>query len=180
MGPGVYYAPEAYAGFLKRLLIVAVDLSVIFFVWAIVYILWYGGGPDPEYLGIWFVGLCFTVAYIYLVFVESSSIGTLGFLLTKVKIVNLRGERPSGWRVSFRLFLWVLGPFHPVIDLLWLTGDRDRQTLRDKLAGTYVVRKDALPCGQGTVRLSQYFLFGLSILFPESRTDVPWWQHPIP
>ena len=100
-------------------------------------------------------------------FVEPSSIGTLGFILTGVKVVNLKGERPSFVRMSFRLFLWVLGPFHPVIDLLWLTGDPDRQTLRDKLAGTYVVRKDAVPCGQGTVRLAHYFLFGLSILFPE-------------
>ena len=63
-------------------------------------------------------------------FVESSSIGTLGFLLAGMKIVNLKGERPSFVRMTFRLLLWVLGPFHPMIDLLWLSGDRDRQTPR--------------------------------------------------
>jgi uncharacterized RDD family membrane protein YckC len=167
LGPGVYYHPEAYAGLLLRFLIVVVDLGVIFVAGVLIHAACFELIAVDSEASVWFLASWVATTCVYLVFVESSSAGTLGFLLTGMKIVNLKGDRPSFLRMAFRLLLWCFGPIHPVIDLLWLSGDPDRQTLRDKLAGTYVVRKTAIPCGDGVVRLRQYFLFGLAILFPE-------------
>jgi uncharacterized RDD family membrane protein YckC len=167
LGRGVYYARAAYAGLLTRFLIIVVDFAAILAVGVALYLASYALVPGYDDMMTAFLGSWFIVTYVYLVFVESSSSGTLGFLLAGVKIVNLKGERPSFVRMTFRVLLWVLGPFHPLVDLLWLSGDRDRQTLRDKFAGTYVVRKEAVPCGEGVVRSVHYFLFGFSILFLE-------------
>jgi hypothetical protein len=41
------------------------------------------------------------------------------------------------------MFLF-LGPFNYVADLIWLSGDPQRQALRDKFTQTYVVRKKAV------------------------------------
>jgi uncharacterized RDD family membrane protein YckC len=170
LGRGVYYARAAYAGVLTRFLIMVIDLAAILAAGVALYLASrasYALAPENDDMMTVFLGSWSLVTYVYLVFVESSSIGTLGFLLAGMKIVNLKGERPSFVRMTFRLLLWVLGPFHPLIDLLWLSGDRDRQTLRDKFAGTYVVRKAAVPCGEGAIRSVHYFLFGFSILFLE-------------
>ena len=173
LGPGVYYAREAYATLLTRCIIVAVDFGVVLFGGAILQAACYEFTPQGHDPARWFLGSWVATAYVYLVFIEASSIGTLGMILTGMKIVNLNGERPSFLRMTFRLLLWGIGPFHPVIDFVWLSNDADRQTLRDKLAGTYVVRRDAIPRGIGVVRLRQYFLLGLAILFPEVRREEP-------
>jgi hypothetical protein len=49
----------------------------------------------------------------------------------------------------FRTLFAVLGPLNALLDLIWLGGDNDRQALRDKLAGTYVIRRGAQPLGTG-------------------------------
>jgi uncharacterized RDD family membrane protein YckC len=167
LGPGVYYARDDYAGLLARFVIVAVDLGVIIVLGVMQFKVCEMLAQDEKVFALGFLGSWATTTVVYLVFIEASSLRTLGFNLTGMKIVNLRGERPSFWRMGFRQMLWVLGPFHPVVDLLWLSGDPNRQTLRDKLAGTYVVRVRAVPCGHGIVRLRHYFLLGLSVLFPE-------------
>src|SRR5437870_2946102 len=64
--------------------------------------------------------------------------------------------------MTFRLLLclfWLRGLIL-LIDLLWSAGNDCRQTLRDMLAGTYVVRKSAAPA-EGSVIVIYYFLFGL-------------------
>jgi uncharacterized RDD family membrane protein YckC len=108
-------------------------------------------------------------AFAYLVLLERSSVGTLGYLLTGVRIVTLKGERPSILRMTYRLLLWVAGPFHPFVDFTWLTGDEFRQTLRDKPAGTVVVRKSAVPAGVGELRLNRYQFQTFSFVFYEVR-----------
>ena len=164
-----FFAPEACHSLGARLVILVVDFSVLFF-----------GGLALSFcidllpasaIGNPWVALIWSwlaLSYIYLVFVEASS-GTLGFFITGVKIVNLKGEKPSFLHMTGRLCLWIAGPFNFFIDFFWLTNDRHKQTLRDKLAGTYVVKKGAVPCGRGRVRAVHYFLFGLSVLFPEVR-----------
>jgi uncharacterized RDD family membrane protein YckC len=174
LGEGVLFAPEACAGLLTRLLILIIDLSVLLVCGVVLETICYELLPTAGEALFWsWLALC----YIYLVVVEAS-FGTLGFLITGVKIVNLNGEKPSVLRMTGRLGLWIVGPFNFFIDFFWLTNDRHKQTLRDKLAGTYVVKKGAVPCGKGRVRAVHYFLFGLSILFPEVREQTPSPQGP--
>ncbi len=165
---GVYFAERDHAGLLKRILIIAIDLFVLV-------ALGYGVGfvcralyADELLAG---ERHCLAVALIvplYLVGLKRHS-GTVGYWLTGVRIVDLRGQRPGVLRTLFRLLLWWAGPFNVVYDLFWLSGDASRQTLRDKWAGTYVVRKGAAPSGEGAIAYVNYCLLGFNMVFPEVR-----------
>lgn len=169
-GQGVYYSAKDYAGFATRMVILAVDGAVLLLplvvVLAIIIVLVVESAITPDAAGPLF--FCYFViwlqlAFLYLTVLEKSSWGTLGMILTRTRIVNLRGETPSFVRMVFRLMLWGFGPIHPLWDALWMTGDDYRQTLRDKLAGTYVVRKGAVPIGSGRVRYRHLHVFALNL-----------------
>jgi hypothetical protein len=60
-----------------------------------------------------------------------------------------------------------VGPLNFVFDLLWLTSDANKQTLRDKLTRTYVVDRNAVPAGRAPIIYSQYFIATMSFVLPE-------------
>lgn len=162
---GVYYAPGDYAGFLKRFVIIIIDFAVLVAAYVLLAELDVALRSDHGMLPVDLIWLIFALGY--LVVLEPWT-GTVGFLVTGVKIVNLSGERPSVFRVGFRLSLWVLGgPFHPLFDLIFLSGDERKQTVRDKLAGTYVVNKDAMPEGKGPIKWVRFMLLAMNLLVPE-------------
>ncbi|HVE39275.1 MAG TPA: RDD family protein [Planctomycetota bacterium] len=161
MGP--YYAPDDYAGIFRRVVILVVDGLALGLSGLVALALSELLHTRAFVLG-WLV-----FAYVYLAFLEATPIGTLGFLVTGVKVVTLKGERPSLLRMTFRLLLWILGPINFLIDLYWMTGDDFRQTLRDKCAGTLVIRKAAVPAGQGEITLKRYTLLSYCFVFYEIR-----------
>jgi uncharacterized RDD family membrane protein YckC len=171
LGNGVYYARNDYAGFLRRLLIILIDILVILMVGIVTQATWDLAGPgveSPIPLLIWF-----GFAYLYLTLLRGTRLRTLGYILTGVRITNLKGERLSFFWMNLRLVLWILGPINPIVDLIWFWGDEDRQMLRDKVAGTYVIRRRAVPIGGGTIRATTLFVLGLAIVYPEVKKDAP-------
>jgi uncharacterized RDD family membrane protein YckC len=104
--------------------------------------------------------------YVYLAVLKPTPIRTVGYWIAGTKIVTLRGERPSTLRMSLRLMIWILGPFNFLIDLGWLGIDPDKQTMRDCLAGTCVVRNKAQPAGTGEIHLVRYHVAGLNLMYP--------------
>jgi uncharacterized RDD family membrane protein YckC len=164
LGDGVFFATQDYASFSSRVIAVALDLIVLWLAWIILLVL--VGGPDftaPEETLLYWLALC----YLYLTLLKASPVRTVGFAATGVKIVTLKGTRPSLIRMTFRLLLWLFGPFNLFWDLLWLSGDDRRQSLRDKVAGTYVIKKNATPLGRGPIRLGYLFCFGLTLAYLE-------------
>ena len=66
-------------------------------------------------------------------------VNILNYLLTQA--VPITGHVSVAMVVAILLFLLVLGPF--LIDIYWyLVDDQGRQSVHDRLAGTWVVRKD--------------------------------------
>lgn len=162
---GAYFERGDCAGFFRRLLILLIDGTVMAGAAAAVaagHALLFPESDHDSVVGaaLWVIG------FAYLAVLESFS-ATLGYLLAGVRIVTLEGKRPSILRMTLRLLLWVMGPIHPVIDFLWLGGDDQRQTLRDKLVGTRVVRRKAEPAAEGPIRLKWYTLLGQSFVFFE-------------
>jgi uncharacterized RDD family membrane protein YckC len=163
---GVHFPPGAYAGLLRRCVILVIDLAVVVLlgvVSAVANLAVFEGAAGAVFLGTWLL-----ISYAYLVPLEASS-GTLGFLLTQTKIVDLYGRPPSLGRMTLRLLLcafWGVRWFL-LIDLLWSAGNDCRQTIRDMLAGTYVVKNGAAPSGRGDVVFVYYFLFGFALRVPE-------------
>ncbi len=159
---GVRFPRAAYAGPLRRWAIMLIDLAVVatlgFFAGAA------GVALSDSATIAAFACTWLLICYVYLVPLAAWT-GTLGFILTQTKIVDLHGRPPSLRRMTLRLLLcafWLNDLFF-VIDLLWSAENDRRQTLRDMLAGTYVVRKSATPSAEGEVAFVYYFLFGLAL-----------------
>jgi len=168
---GVYYPLTSYAGILRRFAVVLIDgfflLLVLCVASAILEAL-----PTPlkDFL---LVKVWILFSYLYLSVLKSTRAGTVGYLLTGVRLVDLRGERPSLWRTLYRALFLVLGPITLLIDIFWIGGDDNRQSLRDKLAGTYVIRRSAQPAGRGPIAAHRVFLLCYTFQFPEVRKDAP-------
>jgi uncharacterized RDD family membrane protein YckC len=164
---GVYYSHESYAGFWRRLLIEAIDLSIILTVFIVVIWLATDIFPITEKLVTIMLLLMAIVSFGYFVLLKRSSFGTLGYKICKVKIVNLKGKQPSLVSLTLRLMFGLIGPLNVLFDLIWLTGDSNRQALRDKMAKTYVIKKDAVPIGTGKLTYKNYGVFGYNVIFCE-------------
>ena len=167
---GVYFKPEEYAGFFRRLFIDIIDIVTAILVWfclaslAIVF--------TDERLAKAIVLLLFpTVWFSYFVLLKRSSIRTLGYKLGAARIVSLQGSHPGIPSLTLRFLFSVFGPLNFLFDLLWIPSDKHRQALRDKFAHTYVVRADAKPAGHGRIVYCSYHVLGASYLFQEVRPE---------
>jgi uncharacterized RDD family membrane protein YckC len=180
-GEGVVFAPADMAGFLRRCAIVALDFLILLFLWIGFTAFWMvleGRSPGALLLG-WLL-----VAWFYLVVVKWVAQGTVGCLATGVWIVNLQGRRPSFHQINYQLLLYLILPFGPLLgplpDLLWLEDDPRGRSLRDRLSGTYLVRKAARPVGRGRLRLVELFFWSLNLSFLEVGRPRSWGPAPPP
>jgi uncharacterized RDD family membrane protein YckC len=167
---GVYFAINDYVGILRRLAILAIDLVVLFFVYLVVGVPYYiVVGELDGILGL-LIAIC---VWFYLTVIKASKIRTVGYRLTGSRILTLHGTRPSILRMTFRMLLWVLGPFNFLFDLLWSGIDDAHQTLRDGFAGTCVVRNHAKPIGEGEIHLTHYDALGFALQYPRVMRPKP-------
>ena len=163
LGQGVFFATEDYVGILRRIVIQIVDSVVLVAVFVLTSTIY--STIVNEFDGR-FLLVYATFAWLYLTVFKASRIWTVGYWIAGCRIVNLRGKRPSVIRMTFRLLLWVLGPFNTLLDLIWCGIDDDRQTLRDRFAGTYVVNGSAQPIGTADIHLAFYSACGFALRFP--------------
>lgn len=164
----VVYRPEDHPGFWRRILVDAIDLIALLVLIVALGVLTALLLPGLESLQAWvFFFLWVSACLGYAVLLKRTAFGTLGYAICRVRLVNLRGERPS-LGVLFLRYAWALfGPWLFFIDLLWLTGDTQRQALRDKLSYTYMIRKGAQPACRGRVVYRLYGLWTWSFIFRE-------------
>jgi hypothetical protein len=104
---------------------------------------------------------------------KQSSVGTVGYRIAGVRIVGLDGRPPSWLSMAVRLLFLLLGPFMLVIDLVWISADKHRQSLRDKFGNTYVVKRTAEPVGAGNIVHCAYDILGFSFSFREVEAAPP-------
>jgi len=170
---GVYYRRNDYMGVARRLLIDVIDIPVAMALSALVVFaakaLTGGRGISLE-AALLLIG---AVWFAYFVILKRSTIRTLGYIVFGARIVNLKGGQPTVLSLLARLCFAFIGPLKAVVDLFWLTGDPNRQAIRDKFAGTYVIRLNATPAGTGAIRLRTYMLWGMTFMFNEVRGDAP-------
>ncbi len=171
LSEGVYFKRDDYAGFWRRLLIDVIDLSIV--ACACVAATIALDALFPSYtrteLNLILLTWC-TLIFGYFVLLKRSRIGTLGYRLGRVRIVGLDGQPASLGALTFRTAFMFLGPLNGV-DFLWLASDPHRQTLRDKLAHTYVILRNAEPAGAGKIAHRSYEICGYNFLFREVVPD---------
>jgi uncharacterized RDD family membrane protein YckC len=154
----VYYDRMDYGGFFRRLAATGIDLALLGLVLAVAFFT-----GERCSLARWWLFVYAGLAYSYLVLLKRSRFRTMGYLATGLRIVNLKGQPPGILLLSLRLLWWVFGPLNAFIDFVYMTGDKDRQTIRDKMMQTYVIKKNAKPTGTGS-RCAVYLNFmGLAL-----------------
>ena len=166
---GVYYDRDDYAGLLKRIIIAVVDLLVILIVMIIVVSLSRMFMSNEEDLAkVIFISFI-SISLFYLAILKPSKYRTLGYIMADVKIVNLKGNKPSLFTMLLRASLLLIGPFELIFDIIWLTSETTKQTLRDKYVGTYVVNRNALPTGKGPLRNVTLGVLGWYLTYQEVK-----------
>ena len=162
LGTGLYYAEHDYIGLGKRLLIWAVDFCVLAAGLGIKNLLSHSLPPGDASNMVLSLGLS-VFAYVYLTVIKASRFRTLGYRLLGAKVVTFRGERPSMFRMTLRLGLWILFSYR---DLIWIGIDQDRQSLRDRFARTCVIKENANSVGEAPIHLAYYQAFCYSLMLP--------------
>jgi uncharacterized RDD family membrane protein YckC len=165
---GVWFFPSDYAGFWRRLAVELADAVVIAIVLLVVSLAVVLLDPSEDLTdrtALVLISCWALLIYGYFVLLKRSRLGTVGYRLGGVRIVDAAGRTPGLGALTLRLSFGLLGPFNIVLDMLWIPSDRHRQTLRDKFAGTYVVKATAEPAGPARVVLRTYYVMGMSFVF---------------
>jgi len=169
LGYAIFFDRDSYAGLVRRLLAMITDGIVLFLAAVaigtpLMMLLGdptTGQFPEPLFLVLW---IAFN--WFYLTAIKRSRFRTIGYRIFGIQIVTTHGTRPTLTAMTFRLAMWVFGPFNFILDMVWLGADTEHQTLRDCYACTYVVRARAQPLGTAPVHLTRYFGAGLAPSYP--------------
>ena len=168
---GVYFDPKDCAGFWRRTTAAGIDAAVLWGAWYGLAFGWAAWRPTTDYQEPTLIFAWFLVIFLYLGVLKASRWGTAGYRLLGLRVVDLRGGRPSLSRMFLRSFLLVFG-FSTgfwLHDLLWTFSLPDRRKLTDLFAGTTVVRARANPEGRGPIVLAYYDVMGYFLIFAEVR-----------
>ena len=65
----------------------------------------------------------------------------------------------------------MIGPFELIFDIIWLTQEQTKQTLRDKYVGTYVINKNAVPITNSIIQNVTLNVMGWSLVYDEVKED---------
>jgi uncharacterized RDD family membrane protein YckC len=167
---GVYFRREDYASFWVRALVDVIDffiLGVFCAGLAIVMLMIF----PPDRATVYLILLAFSAAgNLYFVVLKHSRLRTLGYRVGRVRIVGLDGNPPSYNSLVWRWLFGLLGPLN-WLDSIWLCNDKHRQALRDKFAGTYVVKTDARPAGEGRIVFRLYEIALYNFMFREVQVE---------
>ncbi len=159
---GCYYAPESYASLSERLVAMLIDGVVFISLFVIVTFtvdsLPLPSAPNPEEgLLLQILIILFTLAaagWLYFIELARSRSGTIGLRAMKIRVVNLKGEKPGRLQMLSRLWN---GPLH---ELLRVPLEPEKNTIGDKLCGLYVIKRDAAPAGYGPIVHDYCSMFG--------------------
>jgi uncharacterized RDD family membrane protein YckC len=163
---GVFFRQEDYAGFWRRLAADAVDVALIILLLTAATSLF----SEAEMPARVYTFVLLTICYVYLVLLKRSRVRTLGYILTRIRIVDLQGNPPSVLSLSLRLFLALLTSLLGFpYGMVWIYNNRRRQATWDALARTYVVKARAQPVGRGRMTHDLQTFWCLSFLVPEVR-----------
>ena len=163
LGNGVYFAANDYLGAGRRLLMVCVDTVVLGVMVWVLSSLWFHLVGDYEM----FLGVVVLAMWLYLVPLKRSGFRTIGYRVIGAKLVNLQGARPALWLLTLRSLLWMffLAPLNLLLEFLWCRVDDDRQSIRDRLTNTCLVKQYATPIGTGEVHTAYYFSCGYTFAY---------------
>lgn len=153
---GPIYSPEAYAGFIRRTLALAIDAAILVTLWVTLPWLWYSSAP-PVWVTmesyVWLYAGLIVFAFAYLFGFRLTTGGTPGYRIVRIRYAYMLSGRPSLATIMFRSILALFLLWFFALDHLWILFDERKQAWHDKVSGFYVVKCSAQPVG--TTRIVQ-------------------------
>lgn len=157
---GAIYAQSDYAGIIRRLLVMGIDLAVVVAILSLAFTLL----PHLSLESYFFGSLVFV--FIYMIEMKRR-VGSIGNLLTGTKLVGISGGRPTLFSMVCRSMFWFMSWLFTIIDIVWIMGDERKQMVRDKFTGIFVVNRKAEPTSYGAIKYSTYMVGGLGLIVKE-------------
>lgn len=171
---GPVFAEKDYAGFIRRMFALAIDLAIMFAVLAGVgaacEAVRYPHSPYPHETHRIIVGwLLFALAYNF--GFRLSLYGTPGYRLVGIRYAYMITGRPSGLWVVMRSLWAMFLTFFFALNHLWILFDPHKQAWHDKLSGFYVVKRRAKPIGEQRVvrRVIGFLGYNLTVWEPVTK-----------
>ena len=163
--PAVWFFPSDYAGFWRRLGVALADTAVILLILLAVTVTVALLDPVGEWNDAYLFAGWAALVWTYFVVLKRTPLGTVGYRLAGVRVVDAYGRPPGLGALTLRLAFGILGPLNIVLDLVWILSGQHRQALRDKFAHTYVVKAGAQPAGPARVVLRTHHVLGVAVVF---------------
>lgn len=182
---GPVYAPEDYAGFIRRTAALVIDILIVFAVWfAAGEILpsaalsnWFTEDgyfiPSIEagyHLSLW------VLAVLYMLGLRLTSGGTIGYRIARIRYAYALGDKPPVFMILYRAFIAVFLLWFFALDHIWIAFDERKQAWHDKVSGFYVIKCGARPIATRPVvrRYIQFMLLTFPVWEPETQAgDTP-------
>jgi|GEM_PF-2528722 len=189
-----YYPPRAYASGQRRVIALLIDLFVTgaLFFGPYTYVAWektplevkqMEDGPKKQRLmreavGDMLVPLIWGgvgLMAAYQILLRKTPIGTLGYILTGIKLVGPDGRSPDWHSYGKRVLICLLEIFSIGLIYIMCFKNKKHQALHDQLAGTWLVKRNAQPEGPGRIiyktRLLGVYPMTLIDVEPEPTAD---------
>jgi uncharacterized RDD family membrane protein YckC len=135
---------QYYGSFDQRLLAYALDLFMLFGVFiiiAFISVLFINDKETRLTVALAILGITPFADVVYRVYYESSAKqATPGKRILKIKVVDMRGRRISGWRAFGRHWCMTFSAMPLFIGFLLPFFNKKRQCLHDMMAGTLVIQ----------------------------------------
>jgi uncharacterized RDD family membrane protein YckC len=167
----VYYRRDDYASFWRRALVDCVDFVVAAIIGVVLIVVIGAVFNLLDWMAELIMIVAFAITFGYFVILKRSRFKTLGYRLGGVSVVGLDGMPPGWGAMILRAFFIFPGPINWLLDLTWLSSDRHRQALRDKVTRTYVIRTGAQPIGKGRLVYHYYEVCGWNLLVREVAVE---------
>ena len=175
---GPIYAPDAFAGFVRRTLALIIDAVVLLALWVSVPWVWYAGAPaewvtEGSYRRVYLVLLILAFAYVFGLRLTEN--GTLGYRIVGIRYAHVLAGKPKAAALAFRASLALVLLWFFALDHIWILFDERKQAWHDKVSGFYVVKRNARPIGTGRIvqRLIQFMMLTFVVWEPAQPDDQP-------
>ncbi len=168
---GPVYAKTDYAGFLRRMLALFIDLCILLLTWFAAVFIIFMAHPQAARAGPWFRLALFLLGLAYFFFFRLLERGSPGYRLVGIRYAYALPGRPSKLWIMLRS-VWALSlTMFFGLNHIWILFDPRKQAWHDKLSGFYVVRRRAQPISMQPVAQRLINFMGYTFLVWEPAAD---------
>jgi uncharacterized RDD family membrane protein YckC len=175
---GPLYAKEAYAGFFRRALALALDLLILALLYVVVRALWFVLAPAGYYTdtALSYFDIAWTaVSVAYVIGFRFSLYGTPGYRILGIQYAYVIDARPTWSAIAFRSLAAAFLLWFFALDLFWILVDPRKQAWHDKISGFYVIKRSAKPIGTQPVilRVIDFMMLSFPVYEPAGESPAP-------